>query len=462
MSQLISNVEVTQFDRLPPHSLEAEMCLIGSMMLVGDDKAAFAEMCSGVTGDSFYSPDHQIMFDAIVTLRGKNCRIDSVILREELARRHLLNEVGGSAYIAQILNMVPSYAHGPHYAGIVKEKHGLRQLITAANAIIRGAYAPTTGEAVAQVAMKYAAELARIGAEGHGHPIHSMDALMDQFEAERRDPEALAKLLIKTGIDSLDDAIGGLRKGTFTLVGARPGMGKSMLNKQVLRNIASRGTRCGLISVEEGRQKISENNVSSYSGVDNWKIAQGKLSDDERAAVNAAVDDLRGLPIWTIDTASALNDIVAAVHQLALRYGCEIIAIDHLHLIDGGGKEANRTQEVSAVSRALKMVSRELGVASFVTAQLNRGGDGGPGGSREPTMRDLRDSGSLEQDGDVILLLHREDYYRQNEVGYAPTEQLKVIIAKHKSSGTGVVPLYFDERHQTVTDWNERPGADPF
>jgi replicative DNA helicase len=427
-------------------------------MLAGDNTRLFAETRAGLTRDVWFTADHQIIFDCLIALADKGSKIDAILLRAELERRQLLEEVGGMSYIGAILSTVPSPAHGPHYSSIVREKYQLRLLIAKANDIIRAAYAPTDGDQAAAMATKYAGEIAQIGATGQSHEIITLGEAAEAFIESRTDEDTEQNGLIKTGLRDLDKTIGGLRRGRMTIGGGRAGMGKSQLAKQILGNVASSGIRCGLVAIEEDREKIVENYLSAFSGVENHKIAYRKETDAEMAKVTGAIPELQRLPIRIIDTAFALGDIIAAIHQLVLRDRCELIAVDHLHLIDGqtdAREGSNRNAEVSAISRALKMCFRRLNVASFVTAQLNRGADGVAANSRRPVLRDLRDSGTLEQDGDLIILLHREDYYRYAEPGFAPTHQLEAIVAKNKSGPPAIVPLYFDGEHQRVLDWDK-------
>lgn len=447
-----------QFERLPPHAIEAERCVLSALMLCGDDRATFAKTRSGLTREAFYQADHQIIFDVVIGLFDAGKPIDTVIVREELKRRGMLEDVGGVAHLAQLLDALPSAAHGPHYASIVIEKYRLRCLIAAANGLLTAAHAPASEDRSSDLAMKFAGELATIGASGQAHIISSMRDMVSAYIDSRTDPSAGGRQL-PTGLTDLDDVIGGLRKGQYTIVGGRPSMGKSQLIKQLLTNLAERGIPCGLIAVEEDKGKITENLLSRFSGVDNWRLAEDRAQREDWVAVTSAVPRLEGLPIYVVDTAFSLTDVVACAHQLVHRHKCEVIIVDHLHLIDGQLPSANRNQEVSAISRALKMMFRQLGVAGVVTAQLNRGGDAAASASRKPVLKDLRDSGSLEQDGDLILLLHREDYYHYADEGYRATDQLELVVAKNKSGRMAVVNLFFDGTHQRVIDWDQRPSA---
>ena len=255
---------------------------------------------------------------------------------------------------------------------------------------------------------------------------------------------------LATGLTELDRVIGGMRVGGKTIIGAKPGMGKSLLLKQFTLNLSRRGIPVGVISVEESRQKIAENVLANVSGVVNNRIAFGKLNGEEKGRVGQAGEAIHRLPIFVIDSARKLTSIVAAAHALRHRHDVQVIAVDHLHIVDGETNE-HREREIAKISAELKWVWKDLGVAGLEAAQLNRGS-----GRDRPSLASLRDSGSLEQDADIVLLLHREDYYR------GPTEakddHLEIIVAKNKDGATGVVPAHYDGARQSVSDYQ---GHDP-
>jgi len=259
---------------------------------------------------------------------------------------------------------------------------------------------------------------------------------------------------IPTGIRDLDKLIGGLRVGGKTIIGAKPGMGKSLLLKQIGLNLTRRGVRFGVISVEESKFKIAENTLSNQSGVINNRIAFGKLDDSEWRRLAAALPELAQLPFFICDTVRKLSAIIAAIHVMKYEHGCEVIAVDHLHIIDGESDD-NREREISKISAELKWVWKDLGVAGIEAAQLNRAS-----GKDRPSLASLRDSGSLEQDADVVLLLHREDYYRDAKSKVPPTNVLECLIPKNKDGAPGNVRVNYDGARQQVSDLPEL--RDPF
>ncbi len=262
--------------------------------------------------------------------------------------------------------------------------------------------------------------------------------------------------------------IGGLRIRGTTLVGGKPGMGKSALSKQILENIARAGVCVGLITVEEDRYKVATNRLASASGVPNNRIAQAKTTAQELVKVFDGIASLPANKFFIIDVARKLSEIVAAAHLLATKHGCKVIAVDHVHIVDGEKDvRENREREISKISSTLKLLWKSLEVAGVEACQLNRGA-----GSERPTMANLRDSGTLEADGDIILLLHREDYYRKKEwkPGQPPPQMddvLEVIVGKNKDGAEGTIKAHFNESTQTVSDLTYAPGmnrdgSDPF
>lgn len=457
MTELIDPIVSRQFDRLPPHSADAEAALLASMALAVD-RSVVAQVRGMIDREAFFQSDHQVIYDVLVDLHTARKGITALIVREELARRGQLEEVGGTAFVAQVLSTEYTSAHFARYAGIVREKWLLRQLITVCNDGLRAAYAPLEGD---ESADDLFAELSRragkIAAGGKASQVYRLGHVAREVLTLSKSGEFVRR--IRTGIEGLDRVIGGLRRGGKNLIGGKPGMGKSLLLKQVLRNIAADGVPVGLITVEEDRFKVAENALSAASGIPNNRIAFGNLSPEEYAAAEATLPAIDGLPFFIVDSARKLSRIVAMANVLATQHKCEVIGVDHVHIVGTESPDENRERQISEISAGLKWAWKELGVAGVEAAQLNR-----KSGKERPALDSLRDSGSLEQDGDVILLLHREDYYRRLDCkpGQSAPEMdgvLEVIVAKNKDGATGLIPLQLDEATQTVTD---PPAYDPF
>jgi replicative DNA helicase len=451
MSQLIDGSIASQFDRLPPSAIEAEMCLIASMML---DKEMVGQVVQIVDRDAFYLADHQIIFDVLVKLYEQNRPIDAVILREELLKRQLLDEVGGSAYLAAILNSVPSAAHGAHYASIVREKALLRQLIAASNDILRDAYAPH--EEAALVLDKAEKKIFDIAQKKVGKAVQHMEEVLHEvFEMiENRGQRG-----IETGFFELDDMTNGLQNGEMVIVAARPSMGKTAMAMNVIEHVAADTLLpCAVFSLEMSKQQLAQRMLCSRGQFDAHKLRKGMLQSHEYAHLANVVGELAKAPIWVDDSPGlTILELRAKARRLKLQHDIKLIMIDYMQLMDNPGVES-RQQQISEISRGVKAVARELNIPVICLSQLNRASEGRDG--HRPRMSDLRESGSIEQDADVIMLLHREDYYRMSEPDFQPDNIAEVIIAKQRNGPTGTVKLTF--LNKTTRFEKLSTQADPF
>jgi replicative DNA helicase len=451
MDQLMDASVARQFERLPPHSIEAEMCLLGSMLL---DKDMVGEIVQIIDREAFYQADHQIIFDVIVKLYEQNRSIDSIIVREELGKRQLLQEIGGVPYLMQILNTVPSSAHGPHYAGIVREKAMLRQLISASNEILRDAYAPhEQADLVLDKAEKRIFEIAEKKVGGAMVPME--DVLHEVFEMiENRGQRG-----IETGFLELDDMLNGLQSGEMIIVAARPSMGKTAFAMNIIEHIAAdERLPCAVFSLEMSKQQLAQRMLCSRGEIDAHKLRKGLLQSHEYAHLANVVGELAKAPIWVDDSPGLTPlDLRAKARRLKLQHDIRCIMIDYMQLMDNPGPES-RQQQISEISRGIKAVARELNVPVIALSQLNRASEGRDG--HRPRMSDLRESGSIEQDADVIALLHREDYYRMSEPDFQPDNIAEVIIAKQRNGPTGTVKLTF--LNKTTRFANLSVQNDPF
>ena len=432
MSQLAHGL-AGQFDRLPPHSIESEMCLIAAMML---DKDMVGQIVQIIDRDAFFQGDHQILYDIIVKLYEQNRPIDPLIVREELSKRHLLDEIGGVAYLAQIISSVPSAAHGAHYAGIVREKALLRQLISASNDILREAYAPQeTAELVLDKAEKAIFQIAEKKVGNAMVPLETV--LHEVFEMI----ESRGQRGVETGYFELDDMLNGLQAGEMVIVAARPSMGKTAFAMNVVENAACNNVPCAVFSLEMSKQQLAQRMLCSRGAIDAHKLRKGMLQAHEYAHLANVVGELAKAPIWVDDSPGlTILDLRAKARRLKMQHDIKLVMIDYMQLMDNPGVES-RQQQISEISRGIKAVARELSVPVVALSQLNRASEGRDG--HRPRMSDLRESGSIEQDADVIMLLHREDYYRMSEPDFVPDNIAEIIIAKQRNGPTGTVKLTF-------------------
>lgn len=443
MTQITDESFARQFDRLPPHSVESEMCMLASMIL---DRDARREIINCVHREDFFQADHQIIFDLIERRHRADEPVDWMLLRGDLESRQLLDEVGGMPYLAQISDSAPSAAHGIHYAQKVVKTARLRSLISSANDALRDCYSPGAEDGWEALCRKIGDDAYSLLNHGTRETIRLWRDIVEEALERKNDGK---RKRVSTGIHSLDEVIGGLPKGRMSIVGGRPGSGKSQLGKQFAKNIASAGTRVGIIAVEEDRFKIVDNLLSNESGVENRRIVYEMCDQIEWGEIYAAVSRMNDYPLYVDDERTDLSGVEATVSRMVTKFGCEVVVIDYLQLIDPGEGEAaqNRDNQIRTMSNALKRTFKRLGVAGVVLAQLNRAS-----GSDRPQMSNLRESGSIENDGDLIMLLHREDYYRCNSPDFVPDNILEINVAKNKDGPTAVVPTLFDGRHQSITD----------
>jgi len=453
MDQLMDAAVARQFERLPPHSVEAEMCLLASMML-DVTKDAVGQIVQIVDEESFFQADHSILFKVLKKLYEANRPIDAMLVREELIKGQLLEEIGGIEYLAAILSSVPNAANGAHYAGIVREKALLRQLIAASSDILREAYSPhETAEIVLENAEKKIFAIAE--RKVAGQLTRMEDVLHEVFEMiENRGQRG-----VETGFFELDDMLNGLQKSEMLIVAARPSMGKTAFAMNIIEHVSADSLLpCAVFSLEMSKQQLAQRMLCSRGQIDAHKLRKGMLQAHEYAHLANVVGELAKAPIWVDDSAGLTPlDLRAKARRLKLQQDVKLIMIDYMQLMDNPGPES-RQQQISEISRGIKQVARELNVPVIALSQLNRASEGRDG--HRPRMSDLRESGSIEQDADVIMLLHREDYYRMSEPDFVPDNIAEVIIAKQRNGPTGTVKLTF--MNKTTRFENLSTQADPF
>lgn len=453
MSHLMDSSIARQFDRLPPHSVEAEMCLLASMML-DVTKDQVGQIVQIVNEESFFQADHSILFKVIKQLYEANRPIDAMIVREELIKRQVLEEIGGIEYLGAILSAVPNAAHGAHYAHIVREKALLRQLIGASNDILREAYAPhESAEVVLENAEKKIFQIAERKVAGQMTAME--EVLHEVFETI----ESRGQRGVETGFFELDDMMNGLQKGEMIIVAARPSMGKTAFSMNIVEHIAADSMLpCAVFSLEMSKQQLAQRMLCSRGAIDAHKLRKGMLQAHEYAHLANVVGELAKAPIWVDDSPGLTPlELRAKCRRLKRQHDIRMVMIDYMQLMDNPGPES-RQQQISEISRGIKAVARELMVPVIALSQLNRGSENRDG--HRPRMSDLRESGSIEQDADVIMLLHREDYYRMSEPDFVPDNIAEVIIAKQRNGPTGTVKLTF--LNKATRFENLSTQADPF
>ena len=433
-----------------PASHEAETTVLASVIYHPD---IFPEIRPLLRPQSFFSADYGVIFESMCALADAGKPVTGELVCEHLKTRGLFQEIGGAKTLRQLIEAMPTPSFADHFARVVAQKAKLRELIRLAGELSKRCYAKSRMvEPAEDIAKWFEHALSEIVERGHRDTIRPLsEVVMETIEAkENKHVDRIA-----TGIDDLDAVCGGLPIEGQTLVAGKAGMGKSQILKQFMRNIAERGIPCGIVSIEESGRKIAENYLAGSSGIENNKIVYNNLSAEEFGEIVTASAQLSRLPIFIDDAQHRLSEIERTVRRMVRKHKCRVIAVDHLHLIDGE-YDGPREQELTRISGGLKRLWRELKVAGVVAAQLNRGGE------REtpPQLENLRGSGSLEQDGDLILLLHRPDYYEWKKKGrdFTPTHELQISVDKNKSGPVGHAKGYFDGDSQTVTAWNDGYG----
>jgi replicative DNA helicase len=431
-------------NRSIPESFEAEAAVLGSMM---QDPQCIGDVVLALKADAFYTAAHQMMFEAIVGLYEKNIggAIDCVLLRDELKKRKQLDQIGGVEYIRRVLESVPSAANVSYYATIIKDKMLLRQLVASASEILNEAY-----DAAGEIDEKLDEAERKIFAITDQKISDSATILKDlvikAYELiEKREGKYVTGLA--TGFRELDDITSGLQAGEVIIVAGRPSMGKTSFALNIAEHIGvDNKIPIAIFSLEMGRQQLAERFLCSRSGIESQLVRKGILNQQLHIKLQEACSPLYEAPIFVDDTASLTPlELRAKARRLKSRNNIQCIIVDYLQLMHiGTNRIESRQQEISTISRHIKGLARELNVPVVVVSQLNRQPEEREG--HRPRMSDLRESGSIEQDADVIILLHREDYYHRGESDYEPDNSAELIIAKQRNGPTGTVKLHFFEK----------------
>ena len=435
------------FDKQPPHALEAECALLGSLLL---DWQVVGEVLQIIRSpEDFYLSKHAAIYKAAVELYDQHQSLDIV----QLVQRR--EAVGGVDYLVELGESVPSATSAAYYANLVRQKAVLRHLIDAAGQILERAY--TSGEPVDDQLNIAEQEIFRLAEGGSSEDAAELRQLLQETyeRLEAHDGRSITGL--ETGFFELDEMTNGLQNGHMTIVAATASRVKTALALNTAEHIAATNKRpVGVFSLEMGRQQLAQRLLCSRSGVDSQRVRRNMLTGDEFARLAMVVGELSEAPLYIDDTPGlTLLSLRAKARRMAARHDIEAIMVDYLQLMSAPGAD-NRQQEVSNISRGIKGLARELNVPVICLSQLNRAAEGREG--HRPRMSDLRESGSIEQDADVVMMLHREDYYHRGEEGYEETNIAELIIAKQRNGPTGVVKLQFNG--QTTRFNNLAHGSD--
>jgi len=431
-------------------SAEAEVSVLGAMIL---NNETIDVVVPALSSDAFASSAHRRLYEAILSLHDRREAVDIVTLLDELQRVGTLETVGGADYVSRIVDAVPAAANAEHYAEIVREKAVMRDLLRAAREIYDAA--GNGAEHSRELLDQAQAKIFGIAERGMRTSVTPMkEALKAAFAMIDRGREGMLTGLA-TGYPRLDEYTSGLQPGELIILAARPSMGKTSLALNVAEHIGVHlGEPVAIFSLEMGREQLARNMLCAHVRLDSHRVRRGRLTDGEREALGQHVGDLYEAPIF-IDDSPSLNcfELRAKVRRLKASNELKLVIVDYLQLMEGPNVE-NRVQQISAISRSLKGLAREMRIPILALAQLNRQVE--VRDDHRPRMADLRESGSLEQDADVVMLLHRAGYYnRDSEDGSA-----ELIIAKQRNGPTGAVSLTFLKqymRFETAAEGFEEP-----
>src|SRR3989344_4164771 len=442
--------------RIPPQNVESEKALLGSICLKPEGMHDIIDI---VSPDAFYAEKHRIIFNVMLELFGKGDPIDLLSLSSRLKERSQLEHAGGSSYLAELVSAVPSASNLKHYAELVQKKYMMRSLIEAADGISQLGYDESRDlEEVLDEAEK---KIYEVTATPTLHKFVDLrNILGEAWERLDRLHKAKDELRgIRTGFRDLDNMLAGLQKSDLIILAARPSMGKTSLALDIARQSSTLyNTHVGIFSLEMSSQQIVDRMLAAESKVNSWKLRTGKLtSDDEFDRIRDSLDKLSSAPIFIDDQpANTVLKMRSVARRLKSEKGLGLIIVDYLQLMAPTNARASDSmvQQVTEISRSLKTLARELDVPVLALSQLSRAIEQRRG---KPRLSDLRDSGSIEQDADVVMFIHRDDKYNESSTKPGIAE---ILIEKHRNGPTGKIELYFDEKRTTFLSMEKSDFGD--
>ncbi len=436
--------------KMPPQNLEAEQSLLGSLLI---DKDAIIKIADIVTADDFYSSANGLIFETILELFEKKQAIDILSLSSRLDEKRLLEQVGGRTYLVTLTNQTPSAAHVVSYAQIIQRKATLRRLISAANNILELGYheekevddvLDKAEQSIFGVSQKYLKEK-------FTHIREILASAFDRIDELHREKGKLRGL--PTGFSDLDNILGGLQKSDLIILASRPSVGKTSFALDIARQAAIKYKKSvGVFSLEMSKEQLVDRLISSEAGVDMWKMRTGRLSEsgDDFPRIGHAMSELSESLIYIDDFANTnIMELRTKARRLQMDHGLDLIILDYLQLMESSGSKNfsdNRVQEIAEITRALKGIARELDVPVLALSQLSRAVEMSK--PAIPKLSHLRESGSIEQDADVVMFIYRKSADRNydfNSLSEEEKHSAEIHIAKHRNGPTGVVNLFFDE-----------------
>ncbi|MDR0591833.1 MAG: replicative DNA helicase [Bifidobacteriaceae bacterium] len=430
-------VAAPQFERLPPQDIQAEQSALGAMLL---SKDAIADVVAVLKGEDFYRPQHEMVFAAITDIYSRGEPVDAVTVTAELTRRGEMGLIGGAQYLASIMAGVPTAANAGFYAQIVRDRAVMRRLVDSGTRITQLGYS-NDGRPIDDIVNEAQAEVYAVTERGAAEDYQSIRDIIDPVVAEIERMSATPGHItgVPTGFHELDRLTGGLHGGQMVIVAARPGKGKSTLGLDFARSAAIRnGQTAVLFSLEMSRDEITQRLLSAESGVMLKHLRSGSVQIDWWPRIMSKVGRIKEAPLFIDDSPNmSLMEIRAKCRRLKQRNDLQLVIIDYLQLMSSGKRVESRQQEVSEFSRALKLLAKELDVPVVAISQLNRAAEQRE--NKRPELSDLRESGSLEQDADVVILISRLDSSQDERAKGEAT----LILAKHRNGPIADINVAF-------------------
>ncbi len=424
--------------KIPPQNIDAEMSLLGAVLI---DEEVLADVSEHVAVKDFYDKRHQTIYDAMMRLYERHRPVDLLTLTDELKKKDEFDTIGGSAYLTDLTNYVPTAAHAEAYAELVAQKAVRRRLIKASAEISEMGFDEET--TTQELLEKAEAELFSVSDQSLKQDLVSLETILtdsfDRMEELHRNKGALRG--VRTGWRDLDNMTAGLQRSDLIILAARPAMGKTTLVTNLAYNVATVAKQPVLFfSLEMSKEQLVDRMLADASGVDAWNIRTGNLSDEDFSKLSEAMGEMAEAPIYLDDTPGlTVLEMRTKARRAAHEAPLGVIIVDYLQLMQGSGRsDGNRVQEVSEISRGLKLIARELNVPVIALSQLSRSVENRS--PQIPQLADLRESGSIEQDADIVMFIYREAYYNPETERENITD---LIIAKHRNGPVGKVELYF-------------------
>jgi len=445
---------------VPPHSLEAEKSTLGALLI---DKDAIIKIADLITAEDFYHEKHASIYRTIVELFEKRQPIDVLTVTSLLEDKKELDMIGGASYIADLTSEVPTASHIFQYGTIVKQKAILRKLLKAGDTIVGLGYKETEEiEDLLEEAEKALFSVSQTFIKDRF--VHVKDVLSQTYEklADLHDPDSKEKYRgIPTGFRDLDNLLSGMQPSDLVIIAARPSMGKTAFALNIAQNVARNNKSVGMISLEMSKEQLVERMFCSLLGVDSWKMRTGKLTDEDFGRIGGIMDELNSMKFYIDDSiGGSITELKSKARRLQMENGLDMLIVDYLQLMSNGkssGNMSNRVQEISDISRALKGLARELRIPVIALSQLSRAVELRP--SKVPQLSDLRESGAIEQDADVVMMLYREDYYEEDSDRAGITD---IYIRKHRNGPTGKIELGFKKEQMKFVSVDKQRKAEEY